>query len=233
MQEPVKPRRRYHSPERNERANATANAVLKAAEALFATRGYAAVTMKQIASAAGIAPATLYLHFASKAAVLGAMAAAITDAPDLSVEHVERAVNAREQARQGARIQRLLNERAWLVSDILKSHAATEPALGLLAAEWRARHLDAVRRGVGALAALGNLRRGLDAGRAADLLFAVAGTDVYRTLVVERGWSPPEYEKWLGEWMHRELVEDGRADETLSASSAAVHSPDASSFRDD
>src|SRR5262245_27466859 len=101
MPEHVKPRRRYHSPERMERANATASAVLRAAEALFAEHGYASVTMKQIAAAAGIATATLYLHFESKAAVVAAMASAVTEAPDLSVELVERAPSPAEQARRG------------------------------------------------------------------------------------------------------------------------------------
>ena len=213
MTQPVKPRRRYHSPERLERANATASAVVRAAERLFAESGYAAVSMKQIAAAAGIAPATLYLHFENKAAIVAAMARAVTEAPDLSVEQVERATSARQQAALGARIQRALNERAWLVADILKSHSATDPALGLLAAEWSARHLDAVRRGVAALAALGKLRRGLDPERAADILYAVAGTAVYRSLVLERGWSATEYEEWLADWMERELVAGGGADD--------------------
>jgi len=207
MDELVK-RRRYHSPDRAERANATANEVLRAAEVLFTRSGYAAVTMRQIAAAAGIAPATLYLHFESKAAIVAAMARAATEAPDLSVENVERAATAPEQARQAARIQRALNERAWLVAEILKSHAATEPALEILATEWQRRHLDAVRRGVEALARLGKLRHGLDPDRAADVLFAVAGTDVYRGLVREREWSGEEYEVWLAGWMEREFIDE-------------------------
>ena len=212
MAQPVKPRRRYHSPERAERANATAAAVLRTAETLFADRGYAAVTMRQIAAAAGVAPATLYLHFESKSAIVAAMARAVTASPDLSVEQVERATSAHEQATQGARIQRALNERSWLVADILKSHAATEPALEELAVEWRGRHLEAVRRGVNALAGPGQLRPDLDADRAADIVFAVAGTDVYRALVRERGWTGAQYEAWLAAWMERELVEPAGAE---------------------
>src|SRR6187431_2062758 len=113
MQEQIKTRR-YNSPERVERAHATAREILRAAEQLFASEGYASVTMKQIARAAGIAPATVYLHFAGKSSIVQALALAITDAPDLSVEQVETRNSVAQQMRLGVSILRRLNERSWL-----------------------------------------------------------------------------------------------------------------------
>lgn len=199
-------RRRYHSPGRAEGAQATANQILAAAEQLFARDGYAPVTMKEIARTAGVAPATVYLHFASKVAIVHALADAVTGSSDLSVENVERAASVEAQVQVGAAVLRHLNERSWVVSEILRSQAGADPELTALAEEWRRRHLDAVQRGVAPVAGAGRLRQPLDAAEAADILYAVGGTDVFRALVKERGWSPAAYESWLADFMAEYLV---------------------------
>jgi hypothetical protein len=39
-----------------------------------------------------------------------------------------------------------------------------------------------------------------------DILWAFTGRDFYRMLVVERGWSSDEYEKWLAELLIQVLL---------------------------
>lgn len=199
-------KRRYNSPERIERAQATRREILRVAEQLFASDGYASATMKDIADAAGIAPATVYLHFAGKGSIVQALARAITDDPNLSVEQVEREASVQEQLRLGVSILRRLNERSWVVAEILRMHSGADPELQVLRAEWQRRHIDAVTRGVAAVAHAGQLRFGLAAEEAADILYAVAGTDVYRALVRERGWSPAAYESWLAHFIDDHLM---------------------------
>ena len=70
-----------------------------------------------------------------------------------------------------AAIIRRLNERAWLVAEM--------------------------RRGITALHDQGALREGLALDEAVDSFFALAGTDVYRSLVREHGREPDRYEAWL------------------------------------
>jgi AcrR family transcriptional regulator len=193
----VKPPRSYTSPHRAEQANATRRRVLAAAEALFAERGLAAVTMGAIAGRARVSPATVYLYFPGKMAVVAALASEIAEAPDLSVEHVEREADPVRQLRVGAAIIRRLNERSWLVADILRSAQSGEEGLAETWADWQRRHLEAVRRGIAALQVRGELREGLALDEAVDTFYALAGTDVYRALVRERGWSPDRYEGWL------------------------------------
>lgn len=193
----VKPSRSYVSPHRAEGANATRQRLLAAAEALCAERGFASTTMGAIARAAGVSPATVYLHFPSKAAIVAALADAITAASDLSVEHVEQEPDPVTQLRIGAAIIRRLNERSWLVADVLRGAQGGEQDLARIWAVWQQRHLDAIRRGVTALHARGALRNGLALDEAIDAFYALAGTDVYRALVRERGWSPDNYEAWL------------------------------------
>ncbi|MFN8590146.1 MAG: helix-turn-helix domain-containing protein [Thermomicrobiales bacterium] len=193
----VKPPRPYVSPHRAEQANATRRRLLAAAETLFAERGFSATTMGAIASTAGVSPATVYLYFPSKAAIVAGLAAAITDAPDLSVEQVEGELDPVSQLRVGAAIIRRLNERSWLVADVLRGAQGGEQGLAEIWTIWQQQHLDAVQRGVAALHARGALRAGLPLDEAVDTFYALAGTDVYRALVRERGWSPDRYEAWL------------------------------------
>lgn len=193
----VKLPRSYVSPQRTEGANATRQRLLAAAETLFAERGFAATTMGAIASAAGVSPATVYLHFPSKAAVVAALADAITAASDLSVEHVEQEPDPVTQIRIGAAILRRLNERSWLVAEVLRGAQGGEQGLAETWVTWQQRHLEAIRRGITALHGEGALREGLTLDEAVDVFYALAGTDVYRALVRERGWSPERYEAWL------------------------------------
>lgn len=188
--------RLYNSPHRAEKASATARRILEAATSLFAEQGFASVTMQRIARQAGISLATVYLHFPGKAAIIAAMANDVTMADDLSVEQVELTANPLRQLQAGARIFRLLNERSWLIADVLRS-ARGDASLTPILDQWLQQHLDAIRRGIAAIQAQGALRDGLSPDEAIDAFYALGGTDVYRALVRERGWSPDEYERWL------------------------------------
>ena len=43
----------------------------------------------------------------------------------------------------------------------------------------------------------GSLQPGLSVRRAVDLYVALTGPEIYRELVVSRGWTPAAYERWL------------------------------------
>src|SRR3954465_12594099 len=73
MAEPVKPRRRYHSPRRREQAEGTRLAILEAAQHLFEQQGYAATTMAAVAAEAGVTARTVYLAFETKGGLLRAL----------------------------------------------------------------------------------------------------------------------------------------------------------------
>src|SRR5215207_6659023 len=73
MVEPVKPRRSYHSPRRQQQAAATRRSILDAAQRLFEEHGYPATTMEQVAAEAGVALKTVYSAFATKSGLLRAL----------------------------------------------------------------------------------------------------------------------------------------------------------------
>jgi AcrR family transcriptional regulator len=193
----VKPRRSYNSPQRDEQANATRRLILDTAMKLFAERGFAAIKMEEIAGQAGVSLATVYLYLPGKAAIVAALADELVAAADLSVEQVEREPDPVRQLRIGARIIRKLNQRSWLVAEILRSSHGSDQNLTEIWARWQQQHLEAISRAITVLNGRGALREGLDLGEAIDAFFALAGTDVYRALVRERGWSPSKYERWL------------------------------------
>src|SRR5919198_4307899 len=73
MGKPVKPRRSYHSPRRQQQAAATRRAILEAAQRLFERDGYPATTMEAIAAEAGVALKTVYVAFTTKSGLLRAL----------------------------------------------------------------------------------------------------------------------------------------------------------------
>jgi AcrR family transcriptional regulator len=203
---PVNSRRRYSSPQRDEQANATRRHILATAQQLFAEYGFAAVSMPRIAGRAGVSLATVYLYFPGKAAIVGALADELVAATDLSVEQVEREHDPIRQLRLGATIVRRLNERAWLLADILRGAHGTDERLSQIWNVWQQRHLESTRRVMQAVQARGGLRPRLGVDEAVDIFYAIAGTDVYRALVRERGWSPTRYQQWLFRLGCRELL---------------------------
>src|SRR5919202_6450587 len=82
MEAAVKPRRRYHSPQRQQQAQATRRQIVEAAGRLFSQHGYFGTTIGAIAHAAGVAEPTVYAAFGSKRAILSALIDAAIFGPD-------------------------------------------------------------------------------------------------------------------------------------------------------
>ena len=164
--------------------------------------------MPRIAEHAGVSLATVHLYFPGKSAMVGALADALAAMPDLSVEQGERERDPVHQLQRGAGLIRRLNERAWLLADILRGAHGTDERLNEVWAVWQQRHLDANRRAVEALHAHGGLRPGLRVDEAVEVMNALTGTDVYPALVRERGWSTARYQRWLFLLACRELLGD-------------------------
>src|SRR3712207_5019967 len=70
MPQPVKGKRPYDSSRRRAQAAATRSDILRAAQRLFETRGYAGTTMEAIAAEAGVALKTVYAAFETKSGLL-------------------------------------------------------------------------------------------------------------------------------------------------------------------
>jgi AcrR family transcriptional regulator len=193
--------RPYDASKRREKATEAGARILAAASELFAAHGLEAVSLAQVAEKAGVSAATVYARYRSKAGLLEALTHSVLLGPQYRADaatgpHFDDPVQA---LRATARIARGIYEREHRDLAVVRAAAAYSPALKDVEAKLEAlrRDLQAERaalvyRAHPALAALG-----LEKVR--DLIWAFTGRDLYRMLVVERGWTPDEYENWLGE----------------------------------
>ena len=214
MAEPVKPRRSYHSPRRQQQAAATRQAILEAAQRLFERRGYPATTMEQVAAEAGVALKTVYLAFATKSGLLRALwdlrlkgdqsEAAVAERP--WYREVVEEPDPERQLRGNARNARLVKERIAGVLKILRSAAPVDPDAEALWRLIQTDFYDNQRVIVESLQARQALRPGLDVAQASDILWTLNHPDVWLLLVGERGWTPERWERWFADTACAQLL---------------------------
>jgi AcrR family transcriptional regulator len=210
----VKTRRRYHSPRRREQAAATRRAILESAQRLFERQGYAATSIAAIAAEAGVAQKTVYLAFESKSGLLRALWHLLLRG-DEGPEPVGQRRWFREvieepdperQLRLNARNSRAVKVRAGALMEVIRSAASSDPDIGALWERIQTDFYDNQRAIVKSLDQRKALRPGLGVDRAADILWTLNHPDLYWLLVNERGWTPEQFEKWLGDALCSQLL---------------------------
>lgn len=181
-------------------------AVVDAARHLFLERGYGATTVDAISTLADVPAATVYRLFSSKVGILGALLDVSIGGDDEDV-----AVASRPRVRAlgevddpaeqlagfvGLTVQ--INGRVAPLYGVLVSAAGTDPDAAALLADLTRQRQRGQQVIVRALDRSGGLRPGLRSGEAADLVHALLSPELYRLLVIDRGWKPEQYERWLG-----------------------------------
>ncbi|MFG2044130.1 helix-turn-helix domain-containing protein [Dactylosporangium sp. NPDC048998] len=183
--------RSYHAPRRVAAAAATREAIVAAAERLFARRGYAATTMAAIAEEAGVTPKSVY---------------ALADKPGLLLLAVDR-------AEPGSGTEDLIGGllRRYPVQRAFEEAAAAEPALREAWRRHERRRRAELKGLVRAAADAGRLRPGLTVGRATDTLWALVTWHAVALLIEQRGWGRAKLAEWLEQLMETVLTGDGQA----------------------
>src|SRR6266498_3632906 len=206
MSRPVK--RSYRSDLREEAARHTRVRIRESAARLFVEQGFVATTMKQVATAAGVA----------------------TVGDDLPVPVADRAeFRAAFDERDGRRALTLvvdygtaLLERAGPLIITSIESAGADPDMRRIADQGA--HATAVNLGAFARALTdhGALRPGLDAQQAADVLLVLSSPHVHHLLRRDRGWSVERYRDWLLDTLTSTLLPDagGRSAPSRSTRSA-------------
>ena len=214
MARPVKSTRRYESPRRAAQAAATRAQILDAAGRLFEADGYAATTMAAVAAHAGGALKTVYVAFETKSGVVRALWNLRLRGDDEELAVQDRAwyrevIDEPDPARTlrlTARNARAVKERVGGLFDVIRGGAPTDPEIAALWSRIESEFHANQRAIVESIDATGALRPGLDVERAADLLWTLNHPDVWRLLVRERGWTPDEFEDWLGDTAIAQLL---------------------------
>ena len=186
------------------RAQATRERVVAAAAPLFVAHGYLDTTMAELAGAAGVAVQTLYLAFGSKAAVLRAVwDAAGPERPAGWTEALAVAPDGPAALARHVELTTAAVERRHPLDAVLRAAAADPEPAELLAAA-RAAALDAHARAVDELAEHPGFTVDMSLQRATDVLATLLAPETYGLLVVQQGWTTPDW----AEWALRHLVAD-------------------------
>ena len=187
---------------RQRQAAATRLRVTRAARRVFTARGYNPATIAEVATAAGVAVPTVYKLYRSKR---GLLAAVIEGWRSEFVPEGLEAVPADPAAALAFWAETI--RRQWqngLDIAALLAAAASEPEVAdELSARLKVR--DAWVRRVAEIIEP-SLASGLTSAQAAALLSALALPELYRELVIVRGWTPDAYQAWLERTLISQLL---------------------------
>jgi AcrR family transcriptional regulator len=202
---PVKTRP-YDNARRAAAARRTQERVVETAHRLLLERGYAGMAMADLAAEAGVSVPLLYKAFGPKwqlvKRVYDVLLAGDVEPVPVAQRPALRALAAdpdpRGKLARYAALSRTMAERAGPLTGVLLAAArAGEPDLQEFAATINRERLAGAAALAAHLAAAGALAPGLRMERARDLIWLHTAPDTYRQLVMERGWSLDEYERWF------------------------------------
>jgi AcrR family transcriptional regulator len=202
---PVKTRP-YDNARRAAAARRTQQRVVETAHRLLLERGYAGLAMADLAEEAGVSVPLLYKVFGPKPQlvkrVYDVLLAGDVDPAPVAERPALQALIAdpdpRGKLARYAALSRAMAERAGpLTGALLAAARAGEPDLQAFAATIDRERLAGAAALAAHLAGTGALAPGVTAERARDLIWLHTAPDTYRLLVLERGWTLDDYERWL------------------------------------
>lgn len=200
-------------PSRREKAAITRRRIRDAARELFAEHGYVGTTMDAVADRADVAVQTVYFVFHTKSELLHAVLEAAVLGEESPLPPDRTAWWAAMAASPDARA--AVGHFVGGVSDILArvapllptfAGAASEPGVAETWDRSQQLRLDGYADVVGLLDDRFGLRDGLDRREGTDVLFTLLGPDVYRQLVLDRGWTHARWTAWVEALLVRELL---------------------------
>ena len=183
---------------RERQAQFTQDEILKAARRLFAERGYARTSVRDIAEAAGVSAQTVYDSIGSKQTLVSRL----NDLIDAEAGIAEIAMSAAQLsdpmdvAAISAKVTRSILEHCGDVIHALVTGAAAEPDLEVALVEGQRRHVEGARWIVRALHALNALDDSLAVDTAVDTLAAITDVRFALVLLESYGWSLDQIEDW-------------------------------------
>ena len=209
-------KRSYHSDSRQAQSQKTKHRILASAKMLFESKGFEKVTIEEIAQEAQVSAPSIYSIFQSKRGVLlGLMDEALSpEQHEALVEQVKKEKCPRKRLEIAARISRQLYDAEKAQLSFLRGASILDPVFKGLEIERERRRYERQKETVEAMAQEMVFKETLTLAKIRDILWAFTGRDFYRMLVIERSWSPDEYEKWLGEQLIQTLLSDDLAAST-------------------
>jgi AcrR family transcriptional regulator len=210
-------KRRYSSPARTAAAEETRARIRQAAVELFVERGFQGTTLKDVADRAGVGERTLYDSFGNKLGLLRHTMAILTmgDESRLRVADRPEAVatrslnDPREALAAHLKGATDLMNRAGdliLVGDALPG---VDPGLERTVTRGNEAAYELNLKLAQRFEARGELRPGLSAADAADIMYTLSSPGVFRTLRRMRRWSQRRYYEWVLATVTQQLLGNG------------------------
>lgn len=202
--EQVKPRR-YDSSRRKEAAAQTRSLILAAARELFVRHGYGTTTVAAIAERAGVAQDTVYAAVGTKPAIFRLLIESALSGRDEPVPGAQREYAQQMRAADDVRSKLAIYAAAVTVIQgrlaplfvALRAAASANPELAQLGHEISERRARNMRDLADDLALTGELRADLGRDEVADVIWSMNASEYYALLVLERGWTPERFQRWL------------------------------------
>jgi AcrR family transcriptional regulator len=203
--------RPYQSALRDEQALQTKLRIRQAARELFTAKGFSSTTIKQIAQAAGVSPATVYAIFDSKAGIVVAMLEDMEENATIrdKLEAIFEQRDTRQQLRMFVAAHcDLFNDSA----DILRAamRAIEDPEVAALAVQGDRNRREVIEILTTNWGNMGALRAGLTSSSAADRLWLLTTVEGYLNAVDRLGWKSDEYQDWLVDLIETEVMSPHR-----------------------
>jgi AcrR family transcriptional regulator len=219
--------RTYHAPRRTAAAAETRQAILRAATAEFEERGWAAATMRSIATRAGVSPKTVEALFATKPALLEATLLLVlggdavnahtgdvaTLRPEAVLEIRAEGVRAVERASDASAMLELylavsceINARAARIVWAVETAVASDERLAEIWARLNATELFGLRWVAEVLLQKPGVRSDLTQREAEETLLVGTDWNTYRTLTTRGDMTPEEFQAWVTRYCGRMLL---------------------------
>lgn len=198
---------------RVEMAAETRRRIVAAAIELFSERGFAATSMEDIAASAAVSRPTVFAAVGNKRELMKQARDVALVGDDKRVPMPQRpwvaALRAEAAPDAALRIyaaaMRGIFHRAARLELALAATAEADPELAGLAETAREQRAIGCRLIAKELASKSKLRHGHTKSSTADILFVMASPEVYRLLVLYRGWPESRYERWLAQTLMAQL----------------------------
>ncbi|GAC1440336.1 MAG: TetR/AcrR family transcriptional regulator [Mycobacteriales bacterium] len=201
----VKPSRAYDSSGRQARARQNRAVMLQAALETFLRVGYAATTLPQVATLAGVSSQTAYAVFRNKPALLKAVFdyAVAGDADPVPVLDRERTSLIRAEPDPRRKITMYVDglhellSRSARLQILARDTAQVDADVGAVWEKIQDERLIGMTRLAEHLNEGGHLAPALSVEEARDLLWTLTSPELYELLVLRRGWTRPLYCNWI------------------------------------
>ena len=208
-------RRAYRSVTRDEQARRTRAEVVRAASELFAGRGYAGTTMRQVAEAAGVSVPLVEQLFGTKANLLKSCIDVAIAGDDEPLAMLERDWTVAAEAATDVRglidvivgvVVPAQARSATLIVAVFEG-SRTDRELGDLAVRLDDQRLTMARWAVDRLVRIRPLREGTTRRDAVDTVWLLLDPTIYERLAHGRRRAPTFYRRWLANAIDRLLFD--------------------------